>query len=207
MRHMLSFFLILFITSSLYSKDILAITEDGRKVLLHEDGRWTYVLTENGQDNGKFVYAKSDGADAYVIARIGTIRFWYNQSKWDMQRLTDGTAEYQFVSKDGAVYARIISEKLRAPNNLMREVIEANARKNVDAFEPIEENEVIINGITTNRLKVRIQMKGMDLLFLYYYFSNELGTLQLFSYSSLDLFNQYEDEINEFMSGIVKEVS
>lgn len=207
MRRYIPLFLILFLASSLYSKDIPAITDDGRKVLLHEDGRWTYVLTENNQDDGKFFYAKSDSADAYVVARIGTVRFWYDPNKWDMQRLTDGSAEYQFVSIDGSLYARIISEKMKVPNKLMREIIEANARKSVEFFEPIEENEVVINGIATNRLKVRIQMKGVELLFLYYYFSNDLGTMQLFSYSSSELFNQYENEINEFMSGIMKEVS
>jgi len=186
-----------------YSQDVYATTDDGKRVILYENGQWIYSPTYDQSKQKDDNYVKSDGATQYVDARIKTVRIWYNPDIWNAQKLDDGTAEYQFASKDGGLYARIITEKMKVPKDLMRQVIEMNAKRAAQVFEPIEENEITVNGIRLNRLKVHVKIKDMDLLFLYYYFSDDNGTVQLFAYTSVDIFNKYEEDITEFMNGIM----
>lgn len=204
MRKILCAFILFSISFIIYSQDVMAITDNGKKVILHDNWQWEYYVQEAVQPVSNLQFVKNPGATESIEARIKTYKFWYDPEKWDMQKLTDGSAEYQFVSKDGEIYARLISEKMKITTEFMRQVIESNARKNAQIFDPIEESEIIVNGIQVNKLKVHIQMKEMDLIFQYYYFSNDLGTVQLFAYSTSDLFSKDEASINDFMNGIMK---
>lgn len=187
----------------LYSQDIKAVTENGKKVILHDNGQWSFIKTNENIHPNLGAYTKNIEATSFVDSKIKTLSFWYNPNNWNVEKLTDGSAEYQFSGKNEELYARIITEKINVPKDLMRQIIESNARKAAQVFDPIEESEINVNGIPVNLLKVKVEIQGMKLVFIYYYFSSEIGTIQLFCYTSQEIMEEYEETILDFMNGIV----
>jgi len=200
------FCLILFLVGSIFyinAQDINATTSDGKPVILKSNGTWSYLEKEENSSNAMFeIVAKAKNATEKIENRFGNVIVWYNPKMWTVQKLTDGTAEYQFEALSGESYGRLITEKMQLTPDLIKKAIESNARRVSTIFDVLEEKENIVNGTEVNYLLVRVNMQGLNFIFCYYYWTGETGTVQLFSYTSESLYNQAKTEIFELMNGL-----
>jgi len=200
------FWFILFLAGSIlniYAQDINATTIDGKPVILKSNGTWAYLEREDDSNNATIeITVKVKNATEKIEGRFGNVTVWYDPNRWTVQKLTDGTAEYQFVALSGESYGRLISEKIQLTPDFMKKVIESNARRVSTIFDVLEEKEYIVNGTKVNYLLARVNMQGLIFIFCYYYWTGETGTIQLFSYTSESLYNQAKAEIFELMNGL-----
>ncbi|THB70734.1 MAG: hypothetical protein D6E12_02305, partial [Desulfovibrio sp.] len=62
---------------------VRAQTEDGRTVLLHDDGTWTFEVPEATPQTGG--HGRDAGQDAMVSGLNAPYEFWYDQTIWSLK--------------------------------------------------------------------------------------------------------------------------
>jgi len=94
------------------AQDIKAVTEDGRDVLLHNDGTWGYVdkPQSSSPSAATSTFKAPDTAISKVSSRKAKIAVFYDPTLWTVEKLTGEAAEFQFQLGDSEVYARLIAE-------------------------------------------------------------------------------------------------
>jgi len=191
--------LLFFICLPLTPETIKAKTENGKDVLLNSDGTWKY---SDQIDSTKKMSLPSKSTNK-LISRTGDVFLYYDPTKWISQKLDDGSADYQIQSKAGEIYARLITERMSLTMDYVRTFIEQNASKKTESFEVFEEGEKIINGTSIKYLKAKVKLYSNNLIFYWYYWTGEKGTVQLYSYSNNKLFDEKYDDIQNLMDGLV----
>jgi len=173
-----------------------AKTDDGRTVLLKEDGTWSFATSAPTKKRAAPAnMARASGRrDAYHIA--------YNSKKWRVKKGNQDPIDLNFVSSDGDGYAMAIYERLFIPIDSLIEIALQNAISAAPDAEIIGKETVQINGHEFVRLKIRGTIQ--DIKFVYYgiYGSGDWGTLQLVCYTGENLFSEYKIQFEELHSGL-----
>src|SRR5882757_7906293 len=116
------FFLILCILtiSNISKSQTKALTENGREVILFENGTWKYsgdssnkTLTPiDSLTINKNKFAKTTGATFLVKSKIFNIGVFINPAKWTFSSHKDNekNPEYRFSLKSGEGYVMMITE-------------------------------------------------------------------------------------------------
>lgn len=190
------------------AQDIKAMTEDGRSVLLHEDGTWGYVDTPKISAAPATIapslsFTTPDTSISKVTSRKAKISLFYDPTLWVVERLSGEAAEFQFQLGDSEVYSRLIAEAQTFDLSVAREAIITNAKKIATSFDIVEEGTVLVNGVPVQTLKAAAEMQGIDVTFYWYYWSGAKGTVQLFGYASPRDFEDNFDAIQDLMNGLV----
>lgn len=225
MKKLASFVLAFLVACACASaQDLGAVTEDGRDVILHEDGTWAFA---EGAAEGSAAGAEADipaGSEDVAVAEDpapGTPEFstpesaiskvtskkarfsvYYDPTVWVIDKLKDQDAEYMFTLGDAAVYARLIAEKGSFDLAVMHDAIIANVKKTARSFEVLEEGKAIVNGQEIMTLKAKGKMQGIEVVFYWYYWSGKAGTVQLFGYASRDDFEEHFEDIQDLLNGL-----
>lgn len=206
------FYIILFSVFCYTSNaQIKALTEDGRQVLLAENGTWRYL--DNKEDVAKsdsiklnkHKFTKDSKADFLVKSNTLNVGVYIDPDKWTFSshKENEKNPEYRFNLKSGDGYAIAITEKTQIPLENLREIALINAQKAaVDARETNVEYRMV-NGKKILCLEMKGTIQGIDFVYFGYYFSNENGTIQLLSYSSQQFFDTLKTDLETFLNGLV----
>tara|TARA_B110000977_G_C10912787_1_gene429964 strand:- start:179 stop:808 length:630 start_codon:yes stop_codon:yes gene_type:complete len=200
--------LILF-TVQLISAQINAVTETGDEVILYEEGTWKYLndsIIENSviPVNDKEFF-KGKKSTFLVKSKKLNVGIWINPKSWSFTKGTDNDAfEFQFQKKGDDLYAMLISEKMQIPIETLKGIAIENAKSAAPDIKVIKEEYRNVNGIQVLMLQMSGTIQGMRFTYYGYYYSNSNGTIQLLTYTGENLFNNYLNDIEVFLNGLVE---
>jgi len=188
---------------------IKAITDSGEEVFLYDDGSWKYthvsekILNEIKTNPKKF--NKSDHATFLVKSKKFNIGFWLDPKKWKFEKaIHNPDAEYELELKGDDLYGMIISEKVEIPLDVLKEVALDNGRATAPDLHIVQQEYRVVNGLKVLLLQMNGSLQGIKFSYYGYYFSNPNGTVQFITYTSQNLLNNYREEIEELLNGLVE---
>ncbi|MFN5136622.1 MAG: hypothetical protein ACK5DG_15020 [Chitinophagaceae bacterium] len=185
-----------------------AITKDGRKVLLHDDGTWKYVQDVNGvkmPDSTLKKFSKAATAKTLLTSKRTNHALWYDAAKWNLTDLKISDAsEYLLKLKNEDAYCITVVERLQIPLESFKDiVIKSLKMRGIENIEILDEEYRIVNNIRVLYLKFSAANDGVIFTYCGYYFSNESGTSQILCYTSPNLLKQYKPEFDKLLNGFV----
>ena len=186
----------------IYPQDIKATTEDGRDVLLKQDGTWIFnekILDENINKDSEYT---PKSATSKIDNKTKKVSVFYDPLIWNVEQLKDEDAEYQFKIKTGDVYARLITERISLSVDAIRNAIINNLKKKSENMEIVSEGEKKVNDVNIKTLLVNTRLQGNNFVFYWYYWTGNKGTVQFFSYTTPDIFEEDKNEIFDLMNGL-----
>jgi hypothetical protein len=200
----------LILTSSLLLKSqINAVTETGDEVILYNDGTWKYL--NNISDEEKQIpvnqtkYFKDEKSTFLVKSKKLNVGIWINPKSWSFKKGTDEDAgEFVFEKKGEDLYAMLISEKVEIPIPNLIDIAFENAKSASPDVRVVKKEYRNVNGVQVLMMQMAGTIQGIRFTYYGYYYSNSNGTIQLLTYTSESLFNDYLDEIELFLNGFVE---
>jgi hypothetical protein len=209
------FLIIVVLVTCIYVKSqTKALTDDGREVILYENGTWKYahdsssktLVNPDSLATNPHGFGKSAGSSFLVKSRVMNAGVYINPAKWIFMahRENEINPEYRFSMKSSEGYAMLITEKIPIGFEGIREAALINAQKvSNDAKETSAEFR-IVNGKKILCLKIQGTIKTIKFVYLGYYFSNDNGTVQLIAYTGQQYFSHLQSEMESFLNGLVE---
>ena len=187
----------------LYAADIKATTEEGKKVILSEDGKWRYPEDAQAatQGNKGGVYNKSSSATQEFKGKKGFYSMWLNPSKWTiLDKNLNQAAEFSFTHTSGEAYGMIIFERTRIPIDNLEQIVLQNALNAApDAKITMSENRTV-NGKEVRFVVIEGTVSGIPFMYNYYLYSGKFSA-QVINFTSRELYDEFKEDFQEFMNG------
>jgi len=190
-----------------------ALTENGKEVLLFDDGTWKYSQDSSNSDKktdsvstNSHNFYKTSSQSFLVKSNVFNVGLYIDPSKWTYTPHGDNekSPEYRFSLKTGDAFVMMITEKTPITLDNIREIALINARKaSIDAKEESAEYR-IVNNKKVLCLKIKGTIKGIKFIYLGYYYYNDNGTIQLVSYTTQQAFNTVQKEMETCLNGLVE---
>ena len=185
-----------------------AVTDKGEEVILYDDGRWEYV-GRDGDDGGAIKvndreFTKPENATFLLKSKRNNIGLWLDSKKWrfkDAQSNKD--AEYELSLKGQDLYGMILTEKIETPLESLVNIAFQNAEAVAPDVQIINREYRIVNGNKVIQMQMNGTMEGIKFVYYGYYISNKEGSTQILTYTSQGLFDQFHDEMEELLNGLV----
>jgi polyribonucleotide nucleotidyltransferase len=200
--------------SNISKSQTKALTENGREVVLFENGTWKYSEdssndTTNPIDSlaiNKNKFTKISGATFLVKSKIFNVGVFINPTKWIFSPHSDNekNPEYRFSLKSNEGYVLMVTEKTQIDLESMRQIALENAQKASSDVKEKSAEYRIVNNKKILCLKFQGTIKGIKFTYFGYYYSNSNGTIQLLSYSSQQYFDSIQKELETFLNGLVE---
>lgn len=188
-----------------------AVTENGDEVLLFEDGTWRYTDSSiEIEDNieiskNKEKFKKVETSTFLVKSKILNVGFWINPKEWSFGKSTNNEdAEFEFSLKNEDLYGLVITEKISIPIENLSIISLGNIKELATDYKLITKEYRTVNGIEVIMTNVECKIQGIPLSYFIYFYSNKNGSVQLFTYTSTQLANEYKDKIEVFLNGLVE---
>ena len=200
---------LLLVSVHVLNAQINAITQTGDEVILFEDGTWSYLnnsITESSEiplNNKEF---KKDKNSTFLVkSKKLNVGIWINPKDWKFSKgLENDEFEFQFQKKGGDLYAMLISEKIQIPIETLKGIAVEIAKSAAPDIKVIKEEYRNVNGIKVLMMQMSGTIQGMRFTYYGYYYSNENGTIQLLTYTGESLFDDYLDDIEVLLNGLVE---
>lgn len=206
-------FLICMLISGISNSQIKALTEEGKEILLFDNGTWKYADDTNDSlkktpplNTNKHPFTKSNTATFLIKSKTLNVGMYMDPSKWTFSapKLGGTELEYQFVMKSKNGYATMITEKTPFALETLRKIALFNAQKAAPNATELSAEYRMVNGKKILCLKIQGTIQDIKFLYFGYYYSNKAGTVQLVTYTSDDLFISVEKEFENFLNGLVE---
>jgi hypothetical protein len=180
---------------------ITATTEDGRKILVYPDGTWKPVKqTDKESAGGK--YDRPTDSKLFVKATRGTFGVWINEEKWKQSAPADEAgSKITFEHKKDDAYAMVISERIQLTMDGLKNAALNNAIGVAPDTKIVFEEKRVVNGKEVLCMKMAGTLKGIAFFYYGYYYGGTEGTLQVVTYTSANLFDEYKGDLEEFLDG------
>ncbi len=200
-----------FIISLKIFNDEYAITDSGKKVLLHDNGTWEYYvekkieIKEEIKEIEEIEITKSENVKADIRGNRKTYTIWYDNNKWTNSKLKSNSnnIEYEFFNMDKSIYASMISEKTKIPVDTLKELVLFNAKKEGVNVQLLESNYRNVNNSKLLFMKYSVILDGFSHIFCGYIFSNDKGSYQFFTKIRAEFFSEKKTDIEELINGLV----
>ena len=137
------------------------------------------------------------------IEIMGFFELPYDTAQW---RAKKGELEgrYSLAHTSGELWATIIVENFSLPDfNALKDVVLSNARK-VDPQSSIVSTEMRrVNGVELMEIQMEATVKGYNFSYRGYYWTGRTGTVQVFTYTVRDVFQNYQMDILDLLERII----
>ncbi len=198
----------LFVVTALHGADKRAKTEDGRDVILRDDGTWTYAdKTKSGKEavSGKkssSVQNRPTNAKLAYTGKRGTFALYLVPDVWKKSaKPINAAAEVQFSHKDGDVVAMVIAERLEMPLARLKEAAITNARNADKNAKIIRDEKRQANGKEMIHLAIEASTMDIPVTFLYYLYTGSEGSFQVITWTGRNLFSEYKNDMEALLNG------
>ena len=200
-------FLIL-LSSTQLNAQINAITDTGDQVILNSDGTWKYidqsVIENDAITENKTIFKKGKKASFLVKSKRTNVGVWINPKKWSFTKGKENEdSEFEFQLKGEDLYGMMIAEKMEIPLESLKEIVLDNAKEAAPDIKIVKEEYRTVNGIRVLMMQMNGTIQGIKFVYYGYYYSNSSGTVQLTTYTGQNLLNDYIEDIEFFLNGIV----
>lgn len=184
-----------------------AVTENGDVVILSDNGTWLYEQSNLANDNkiktNAAVFNKPAKANFVLKSKTNNASIALNSKEWNFAKGdgADTAVEYNLSLKDGDLYARLITERIKlAPENLAQIAFD-HAKKVAPDLRLINKEYRVVNGNKVIYMVMAGTTQGIKFNYLGYYFSDESGSTQFVAFTSEDLVERYQAEISDILNG------
>ena len=186
-----------------------AVTEQGEEVILYEDGTWKFVnpdellITEIPTNPAAF--KKSEDASFLLKSTRLNLGFYINPKVWSFHKAVDNPeAEYELSLKGGDLYGSIITEKIEVPLETLKFIALENGKSIAPDFRVIKEEYRMVNDLKILFLQMDGTMQGIKFSYYGYYYSSPSGTVQFITYTSQNLLDDYRNDCDTLLNGLVE---
>ena len=212
MRTYLTFIILLFysiVINAQTTEQISAVTSEGDEVILYTNGTWEYVNEPVYEPleirTNPDPFEKDKSMSFLVKSKKINLGVYINPKEWGFEKGgTDDAAEYSFQKKGEDIYGMLITERTSIPLITLRGIALENARSAAPAIELIDEEYRKVNGIDLLMLQMKGTIQGLEFTYYGYYYSNENGTVQFVTYCGYNLFDEYKDDMEQILNGMVQ---
>jgi hypothetical protein len=186
--------------SPVQCQEIKAQTEDGKEVILYPDGSWRYRATDQPQPLSSTI--KIQSPKKLIVGKRGTYGIRIDENTWRISEVKfNPVAEFCFAHARGDGYAMIIDEAIQMPLETLKNVALENAKKAVPDAQIIFEEKKTIHNNELLYIKMSGTVQSVPFIYLGYYYSGNAGTIQLITYTAQALFDKFESDCIDFLSG------
>ena len=190
----------------LVGADRKAKTEDGKEVILRDDGTWVYAdVVKKDKKEGeepKKEFKKPVNAKLQYKGKRGTLALYLVPGVWEkMEKPPSPAAEVGFRNKDGDVFALVIAERIMVPLETLKRIALANARQLDDGARIIKEEKRTVNGSEVLCLILNAKPQGMPMTYYNYYYSGKEGSIQVVTWTGENAFEEVKPDLEAFLNG------
>lgn len=179
-----------------------ATTDDGRKISLYPDGTWRLLRATPSEPSATPASAKPKDANLFVKARKGPFGIWINQQKWKEDApVEEDPIKITFDHKKGDAYAMIITERISLPTEALKKVALATAKGVAPDARILSEEKLVVSGKEVLCLKMGGTIQNIAFIYYGYYYGGSEGTLQVVTYTSANLFDEFKPDFDELLKG------
>jgi|TARA_B110000238_G_C16034638_1_gene399080 hypothetical protein len=186
-----------------------AVTENGDEVMLYKDNTWKYSndsLNDSVEllKNDK-LFIKDQKSSFLVKSSKTNAGIWINPKNWTFEKSkSDSSSEFNFYHKNLDIYGMLISEKMEVPVESLVDIAYDNALEAAPDIKIIEKEYRNVNGLEVIMMKMEGTIQGIKFVYFGYYYSNLEGAYQFLTYTSQNLFNEYEDDMIKLLDGLTE---
>ena len=188
-----------------------ALTEDGKEVVLFDNGTWKFVNESDAKAlettiTNNNLFEKSRNASFLMKSKKLDVGVYFDPKKWKLatQNISPHV-EYFFAernSNDG-YFGFMITEKVQiATLKNLKDLIIENVNRNVDYFRLKESEYRTVNGMKVLYIRYAANTKGMDFEYAGNYSINSDGYAGVVGFASQKVFEQSFGAVQELINGI-----
>ncbi|MPN10156.1 hypothetical protein SDC9_157451 [bioreactor metagenome] len=190
-----------------------ALTENGKEVVLLENGTWKFVNESDAKSletisTNETLFEKSTDATFLIKSKKIDAGLFINPKKWKIWTNIPNTlryAEYTFTLQNNLnnVMAVMSTENFPISNyRSLKEVLLSNIQNSADYFRLKESEYRTVNGLKVLYLRYAINTKGLDFEYAGYYFLNDEGYTAIVGLTSQRDFEKFLPDILTLINGI-----
>ena len=180
-----------------------AVTDSGKTIWIYPNGTWKESKAPASVSIANdMVRPKLSTAKASILK--GRASIYYNPAKWKPKGVEEG-GRSNFTHIDGDAQAIIITERIQMPLENLEKVALENAKSAApDAVIALKETRRV-NGTNVTVLQIRGTIEGTSFVYYGYYYSFDKGVIQVITFTSKNLFNEYKTDFDDFLNGLTIE--
>lgn len=152
------------LSPELVGADKRAKTEDGKDVILRDDGTWYYVDQAKKDKKASEVYKGKRGT--FVLSMTPGV--WKKREKRG-----NPVTEVEFTHKDGDVMAMVVAERISIPLEALKRVVVSNLKEQDKEAKVTMETKRTVNGSEVLFLTVDAKVRGIPFTYMYYLYSGK----------------------------------
>ena len=190
--------------NSAWAQDIKATTDSGRAVILKDDGTWSFARTSSTALAPSGPHQKPASATQLVRSRRGGFGIWLDNSKWRIQKTRQNAdTQFEFRHRKGQAYAMVIAERISMSLEALKTVAIKNVKSVGKNVRVLSEERRVVNGNEVLMLKISAVIQTLRFVYLNYYYVGKFGSIQVVTYTSKNLFDEYEADLIDLLNGFV----
>lgn len=188
-----------------------ALTEDGKEVVLFDNGTWKFVNESDAKVLETIVtnnnlFEKPKTASFLMKSKKLDVGVYFDPKKWKLatQNISPHV-EYFFTDRGNSegLFGFMMTEKVQiATLKNLKELIIENVNRNVDFFRLKESEYRTVNGMKVLYIRYAANTKGMDFEYAGNYYINSDGYAGVVGFSSQKMFENSFGAIQELINGI-----
>jgi hypothetical protein len=151
--------------------------------------------------NGTQIGQEPATGKVFAKARKGPFGVWIDPQKWKQDSSEEDPIKITFNHEKGDAYAMVISERVGVPTESLKKVALENAKKVTPDVKIVSEEKRIVNGKELLCLKLTAAFQGIPIIYYGYYYGGSEGTLQVVTYTSSNIFDEYKQDFDDFLNG------
>lgn len=194
---------------SVSTAQIIGLTETGDEVLLYKDGTWKYKNAEAAAEleivTNNTPYVKDENANFLSKSSKVNVGVWIDTKKWSFEKADpNDAAELKFNKKNDDIYGMLITEKMGVPVETLADVAYQNAVEAAPDVEITKKEYRTVNGLKVIMMQMMGTIQEIKFVYFSYYYATDNGAVQMIAYTSQNLFEEYKDEMEKLINGLVE---
>ncbi len=189
-----------------------ALTDDGKEVVLFENGTWKFVNESDAKTletiaTNEHIFEKDKNASFLLKSKKLNSGIYFDPKAWKTTSLLKSPyLEYTFLnSENEGIIGMFISENLEIPTlKNLKDLQVSLIEKRADYFKLKESEYRTVNGLKVLYMRYIANTKGMDFEYEGYFYLTEEGYSSVLVYSLQKYFDQNKPKLDAFINGIVK---
>ena len=204
------FILSIFLTNSFVFSQTKGLTDDGKEVVLFDNGTWKFVNESDAKTletitTNDFLFKKSKDAGFLMRSKKLDMGIYYNPSKWKISsEKISPYVEYMFRSvENDQLFGMMITEKIQMPTlKNLKDILIMNVQRSADYFRLKESEYRTVNGLKVLYMRYMANSKGLDFEYIANYYINDSGYCGIVSFSAQSSFEKNLPQMEELINGI-----
>lgn len=191
---------------------IKAVTDEGKEVVLFENGTWKFV----NDSDAKVLETISTNETPFIKDKTSTFLYrskkvdagiYVNPKTWKFtEAFKSPVLEYAFINNSNTnIFALFVSEAVEVGSlKNLKELIVTSTKNRADYFRLKESEYRTVNGLKVLYLRYIANTKGIDFEYQMYAYLANGGYCSVSGYAYAKYFDQNKAELDRFINGLVE---